>query len=273
MTAFVAVIPANAMETARFQDSGCVVSFGADFRIHRPLLRTSFLIHFAPPYCRHGILAILNSGVVTSASPILGECVEAQQFWHNRGHHIHQQYTAAVSIHSHTSRSRESLGFVERSFTSNALLRAFIERQNLIAQRHGGVSVDLRRAYWIPPLCPQSAYRLERDQIEQELGLKAMVSLSDHDSIEAPQLLCVTISDLPISFEWTVPFRTSKFHLGVHNLPAARAQRWTDDLQACTRSGSVGQVCDLLRALHAEPDVLVVFNHPLWNLRRNPSML
>lgn len=196
--------------------------------------------------------------------------MQTQLTWYDHDHSILRRFTAGVSIHSHTSRSRESLGFVERIFASNSLLRAFILHQNEVAQKRAGIKVDLSRAYWTPPLCPRSAYEVEREQIEHKLGLKAMISLSDHDSIEAPQLLRIAISEVPISLEWTVPFRTSKFHLGVHNLPAAMAQRWMDDLQACTRSRSVEQVCDTLRALHAEQDVLVVFNHPLWNLYRNP---
>ena len=196
--------------------------------------------------------------------------LQTQVTWYDHDHSILRRFTAGVSIHSHTSRSRESLGFVERIFASNSLLRAFILHQNKIAQKRAGIKVDLSRAYWTPPLCPRSAYEVEREQIEHKLGLKAMISLSDHDSIEAPQLLRIAISEVPISLEWTIPFRTSKFHLGVHNLPAAMAQRWMDDLQACTRSRSVEQVCDTLRALHAEQDVLVVFNHPMWNLYRNP---
>jgi hypothetical protein len=196
--------------------------------------------------------------------------LQTQLTWYDHDHSILRHFTAGVSIHGHTNRSRESLVFVERSFASNSLLRAFILHQNEIAQKRAGIKVDLSRAYWTPPLCPRSAYEVEREQIEHKLGLKSMISLSDHDSIEAPQLLRIAMSDVPISLEWTVPFRISKFHLGVHNLPAATAQRWMDDLEACTRSRSVEQVCDTLRALHAEQDVLVVFNHPMWNLYRNP---
>lgn len=197
--------------------------------------------------------------------------MQTQLTWYDHDHSILRRFTAGVSIHSHTSRSRESLGFVERLFSSNSLLRAFILHQNQVAQQRAGIKVDLHRAYWTPPLCPRSAYEVEREQIELKLGLKAMVSLSDHDSIEAPQLLRVAMSEVPVSLEWTVPFQNSKFHLGVHNLPAAAAHKWMDNLEWCTRSGSVEQVCDTLRALHAERDVLVVFNHPLWNLYRNPS--
>jgi len=196
--------------------------------------------------------------------------VQTQLTWYDHDHSILRHFTAGVSIHSHTSRSHESLGFVERLFASNSVLRAFILHQNEIAQKRAGIKVDLSRAYWTPPLCPRSAYEVEQEQIELKLGLKAMISLSDHDSIEAPQLLRIAMNDVPVSLEWTVPFRNSKFHLGIHNLPAATAQRWMDDLRACTRSKSVEQVCDTLRALHAEQDVLVVFNHPMWNLYGNP---
>jgi hypothetical protein len=193
-----------------------------------------------------------------------------QLHWYDRESSVLRRYTAAVSIHSHTNRSRERLGFVERLFASNSLLRTFIHQQHRIARKRSGIEVHLDQAYWTPPLCPRSAYELEKDQIEQ-LGLVAIVSLSDHDSIEAPQLLRATNSDIPISFEWTAHFRSSKFHIGVHNLPAAHATRWMQDLQKCTASKSEARVRELLQALHAEREALIVFNHPLWNLNRNPA--
>lgn len=95
-----------------------------------------------------------------------------------------------------------------------------------------------------------------------------MVSLTDHDCIDAGLLLRVVpaMHETPVSLEWTVPFQSSRFHLGVHNLPAARARKLTDELKACTTEPSTERVCDLLHTLHAIPEVLLVFNHPLWNL-------
>jgi len=197
--------------------------------------------------------------------------VRTQLTWYEEDRSSLREYTTGVSIHGHTSRSRESLGFVKQLFESNALLRAFIQFQNRIAEKRASMKIDLANAYWTPPLCPRTAYELEKGQIEQKLGLRALVSLSDHDSIEAPQLLRVSMSDMPISLEWTGPFRTAKFHLGIHNLPAERAQQWMNDLAAVTRSKSEEQVTEILGALHAEPDVLLVFNHPLWNLHRIPA--
>jgi hypothetical protein len=39
-----------------------------------------------------------------------------------------------------------------------------------------------------------------------------------------------------------------------------------NELKACTAEPCTERVCDLLSTLQAIPDVLVVFNHPLWNM-------
>ena len=48
-----------------------------------------------------------------------------------------------------------------------------------------------------------------------------MVSITDHDDINAPMLLRSLESALgaiPVSVEWTVPFHETSFHIGIHNL-------------------------------------------------------
>ncbi len=79
----------------------------------------------------------------------------------------------------------------------------------------------MANAWWTPPLSPARAWQLEASQIEKTLGCDALVSLSDHDSIEAGVRLHVLegMRDCPISVEWTVPYRGTFFHLGMHNLP------------------------------------------------------
>ncbi len=49
--------------------------------------------------------------------------------------------------------------------------------------------VDFSQAYWTPPLPPKVAFKLESNQIEIDLGLMSLVSLTDHDSIGAPTAL------------------------------------------------------------------------------------
>src|SRR5207245_1747573 len=86
---------------------------------------------------------------------------------------------------------------------------------------------DFSRAYWTPPLTPASALRLEREQIER-LGLRPMISLTDHDDIEAPAALQLACDprETPVSVEWTVPYAASILHFGIHNLPPDSARRW-----------------------------------------------
>jgi hypothetical protein len=134
--------------------------------------------------------------------------------WLDRDYSLIRQFKTGVSIHSHTNGSGESLEFVGRFLDSHSLLRYF-ERVQTAAVDKANRKLDFGRAYWTPPLCPRSAYEMEKQQIENRLGLRALVSNSDHDGIEAPMLLRVVpaMKDVPVSLEWTVPFQSAKFHL------------------------------------------------------------
>jgi hypothetical protein len=183
-------------------------------------------------------------------------------FWNEPD--IGREYRSAVSLHSHTNHSKESLRFILEFTQKRPLLRWALERQS----RRSTLPVDWVRAYWTPPLIPKLAFEVERNQIEKEISLAALVSLTDHDSISAPILVRVVeeTSQIPLSLEWSVPFEGAVFHLGVHNLPSSRAQSIVADLDAYTRHHSALQLCELLAMLHECPEVLLVFNHPLWDL-------
>lgn len=142
------------------------------------------------------------------------------------------------------------------------MLHEALERQC----RRSTIPVDFSRAYWTPPLSPRLAYETEKDQIENILGLNSLISLTDHDTIEAPLLLrtVAETAKTPISLEWSVPFGGTIFHLGVHNLPRGQGCAIMENLSAYTDNPNDGRVCELLAMLDALPDVLVVFNHPLW---------
>jgi len=126
-------------------------------------------------------------------------------------------------------------------------------------------AIDFSRAYWTPPLTPSSALSLERSQIEK-LELAPLVSLTDHDGIEAGLALQVTSSrsEVPVSVEWTVPYENSILHFGIHNLPAAADRSWMAAMAAYTSAPNAARLPDMLRALSAIPEVLVVLNHPFW---------
>jgi hypothetical protein len=175
------------------------------------------------------------------------------------------EYQAAVSLHSHTNRSKESLHFIPKIARKWFLLHWAFESQ----RKKTSIPVDFVRAYWTPPLTPKLAFEVERNQIETVLGLTGFVSLTDHDNIEAPTLLRVLPESrrTPFALEWSVPFEGAVFHLGVHNLPNSRAQEIVADLAAYTRNPSGQHLSELIAMLDQSPEVLIIFNHPLWDLR------
>ena len=173
-------------------------------------------------------------------------------------------YQTGLSLHSHTRHSKEKLQFIPAFTEKWPVIQRALDRQ----YRKSVVPVDLSRAYWTSPLTPKLALEVERDQIERELDLAALVSLTDHDSIQAPSLLRLgsETAEVPLSMEWTVPYCGSVFHLGIHNLPLEHAHDVTKALEQYTQSPHTLQVTELLAALHSFPEVLIVFNHPLWDL-------
>jgi hypothetical protein len=146
-------------------------------------------------------------------------------------------------------------------------MRRLMKRLESRSEANHGMRVNYCLSYWTPPLAPKFALDLETAQIEK-LGLAAMVSLSDHDNINAPLLLHSLPGEKhsPISVEWTVPCGEQTFHLGVHNLPAATASEWMQILAAYTSNPDSRKLREILAALHAVPSVLIVFNHPIWDL-------
>jgi hypothetical protein len=181
-------------------------------------------------------------------------------------------YRSGVSLHGHTRHSQESLGFIGKFLSERKVARGWFASKKEQCLRATGIALDFERAYWTPPLCERGAQEVERRQIEQ-LGLRPMVSLTDHNSIEA----CVLLrgdpvnGDAPISTEWTVPFGSAVFHFGIHNLPAQTAHGLMAAMHAATASADEKQIFDLFAEFCAIPDVLVVFNHPLWNFYAIPA--
>ncbi|MBS1828709.1 MAG: hypothetical protein JST93_25625 [Acidobacteria bacterium] len=176
-------------------------------------------------------------------------------------------FRTGVSLHSHTLHSRESLDFIPRYVPKIPILRDLVAEQERRYQAREGRPIDYSRAWWTPPLSAAEAFRIEAAQIEDRLGLESFVSLSDHDSIDAPMLLHAArpAHPAPISVEWTVPYQRTFFHLGVHNLPLTAAAEWMHAMQAYTSTPRPHHLAELLEALNALPDTLIVLNHPMWD--------
>jgi hypothetical protein len=177
-------------------------------------------------------------------------------------------FQTGVSLHSHTNQSKETLDFLANLGSKYAIIRPLMMRLERRAEEKHGVRIDYASSYWTPPMTPKLAFDLERRQIEK-LGLNAMVSITDHDNIEAPMLLRTVPSArrIPVSVEWSVPYGgVQDFHLGVHNLPSGRAKEWMRTLAGFTAKPDESRLKEIMVALHDEPDALVVFNHPMWDL-------
>lgn len=177
-------------------------------------------------------------------------------------------FHTGVSLHSHTNQSKETLDFLANLGNQYPVLRPLIARLEQRSQEVHGIKVDYANSYWTPPMTPKLAFDLETRQIE-ELGVAPMVSITDHDNIKAPMLLRTVPSarQIPVSVEWSAPYGgVQSFHLGIHNLPSARATQWMKTLEDFTAQPSDARLTEILAALHKEPNVLVVFNHPMWDL-------
>ncbi|MCU0226968.1 MAG: hypothetical protein MUF01_04975 [Bryobacterales bacterium] len=174
---------------------------------------------------------------------------------------------SGVSLHSHTSVSKESIGILFEHGARNSLVSWVLEREKQRYFRRFGKPLDFERAYWTSPVTPHEAFVLEADQIRDTLGLDPLVSITDHDEIEANKLLQLIEGgqDIPISVEWTVPVENTFFHFGIHNLPKADADLWHARMQQFRANPTPEALRELLEDLVAQPDVLVILNHPLWD--------
>lgn len=178
----------------------------------------------------------------------------------------------AVSLHSHTNHSKETLEFLPRYIDFHhiplvsRLIRSEVERY----EQRTGKQVDFGRAYWTPPVSPSMVLASERSQIEKKLGLAPLVSITDHDTIAAPLSLRqqAAAECVPISVEWTVPFRGNAFHIGVHNLQPAGADEIMRELARRTSAAEEEGFSEVFALLDGFPETLLVLNHPCCNFVR-----
>jgi hypothetical protein len=187
--------------------------------------------------------------------------------FHWQEKNVAAKFRTGASIHSHTLHSRESMDFIGRATENIPWLSGAIRKQREKYRELKGREVDLKRAWWTPPLSALQAWRLETSQIESALGLNALVSLTDHDNIEAGLHLSVLdeTRDCPVSVEWTVPYRRTFFHIGIHDLPSQEATGIMRELAAFTAKSREREIGPLLEFLHSRAQTLIVLNHPLWD--------
>ena len=177
-------------------------------------------------------------------------------------------YATAVSLHAHTSRSSEVMTAVPRYLARIPVVAPLVEREMRAYARRNGRSIDFTKGWWHPPMSPQAVLDSETSQIARVLGLTPLVSITDHDNIDAGldlqrQHSCELV---PVSFEWTVPFHDGFVHLGVHNLRPDSAPALVRTLSTYTQRPDTACLSQVLETLGRDPATLVVLNHPLWDL-------
>ncbi|MCI0663461.1 MAG: hypothetical protein L0220_20540 [Acidobacteria bacterium] len=185
-----------------------------------------------------------------------------------------RSYTSAASLHCHTYHSKEFLTFIPYYAARIPIISRLFQSEMERYQSANGKAIDFGSAYWTSPVSPRQVLELETLQIEKELGLPALVSITDHDDIEAGlQLQLFNSSNrIPISLEWTVPYQKIVFHLGIHNLPAEYATWIVGEMVKFTRNpNSSPNLTELLEQLNQYPGTLIVFNHPLWDMEHMGS--
>lgn len=176
--------------------------------------------------------------------------------------------STGVSLHSHTNQSKETLDFLANLGNQYPLLRPMLRRYERLSRERHNTPINYSAAYWTPPLTPRLAFDLESGQIAK-LGLMPLVSITDHDTIAAPMLLRTVASarHIPVSVEWSAPFGGDQsFHLGIHNLPSDTGASWMKTFAEYTGHPSEERLTEILAALNDLPNVLTVFNHPMWDL-------
>jgi hypothetical protein len=79
--------------------------------------------------------------------------------------------------------------------------------------------------------------------------------------------------NVPVSVEWSAESHKVMFHLGVHNLPRERAQQFMAEMAAYTAAPRDQRLAELLESLLKVSNVLLVLNHPLWDLYGNGAQV
>jgi len=175
-----------------------------------------------------------------------------------------------VSLHCHTEHSKEMLEFVPHYAAKLPVISYFWKKERAAYLKREGKFPDFSTGFWSPPLTAQTVYNLEKEQINRH-GLEGIASITDHDGIDANLKINETTANetAPISLEWTVPFDYGFFHVGVHNLPKEQAVELTKTLLDYTftkENHTAEKLNEMFALLAAIPEVLVVLNHPLWDI-------
>ena len=180
---------------------------------------------------------------------------------------LDEGFSTGVSLHGHTLHSKESVKFIKRLTRESNIIRWVITHYHKTRSDSPTVEHELARIWWTSPVSAGQALHLERTQIEEQLEMAPIVSLTDHDNIDAPMHLQLAARNehVPVSVEWSTLFGETYFHIGVHNLPPKSAAEIFGQMKLCKTDARIELLDGLMDELAAMPGVLIVFNHPMWD--------
>jgi hypothetical protein len=185
---------------------------------------------------------------------------------------LDKSFKTGVSLHGHTWHSFESLSFLPGITNKISPLRRVMRWVEKRYEQKWHQPFDYSKGYWTSPVSPQAAHALESQQIEK-YNLNPLVSFTDHDAIRACQELRSgknlgkkTVPDtlsIPVSVEWTAPYKNAVLHIGIHNLPPDAGPAVLEKLHAYTAAPKPAVLKSILAELNSFPEALVILNHPL----------
>jgi hypothetical protein len=173
---------------------------------------------------------------------------------------------SAASLHSHSSCSRERLGFLPGVTRNIPIAGRLFDRSMRQLGREIGRPLDFDSVYWRPPASPASVIASEREQISARLDCAPLVALTDHDTLEGVVTLRAQGEcDVPLSVEWSVRVADTILHLGIHGLAEARLSEAGALLREAAARRRADDVDAVLAWLDGQREAFVILNHPFWD--------
>jgi hypothetical protein len=177
-----------------------------------------------------------------------------------------REFRMPVSIHGHTYHSEESVARMNYVMAKPILrnIQDWMERRFMEKARE---EFNYKDFFYRPPISPLEVWELELNGVK-DLGFNdLLIALTDHDKIDACFEFQRLRPDLKekttFSEEFSLFIDDQIIHMGIHGIPEHEAQDLHQKLQKLAQEMRHDDIFDLLHS----KDLLVIFNHPLWEFR------
>jgi hypothetical protein len=177
-----------------------------------------------------------------------------------------KEFRMPAAVHGHTYHSEESIARMNY-IMSKPILRSIQEwlEKRFMAKAHA--KFDYKDFFYRPPISPVEVWEMELKGVKK-LGFDdLLLALTDHDKIDAclefmrcrPELEEKTT----ISQEFSIYIDDQIIHMGLHGIKKEEAHELHAQLQSLAQNFQHDEIFDLLHS----KEVMVIFNHPLWEFR------